>query len=135
MNTTGEDRERRLATTVAADIFGYSRLMDADEEGTYTALRAARVEVIDPQIEEHKGRIVKHLGNGFLAEFPTVLAAMQFAMAMQEEMGVLVKDIPEDKRVRFRIGINLGDIIVDDDGDVFGDRVNVAVRLEDEFSD
>jgi TolB-like protein/class 3 adenylate cyclase/Tfp pilus assembly protein PilF len=130
VTTSGQDRERRLATIVAADIFGYSRLMDADEEGTYSALRAARTEVIDPKIEEHKGRIVKHTGDGFLAEFPTVLAAVQFALAMQEEIGALVKDIPEDRRIRFRIGINLGDIIVDDDGDIFGDGVNVAAGLE-----
>ena len=81
------DRERRLATIMAADIVGYSRLMDADEEGTYTALRAARTEVIDPKIEEYGGRIIKHLGDGFLAEFPTVMAAIQFAMSLQEEEG------------------------------------------------
>jgi len=124
------DRERRLATIMVADIVGYSRLMDADEEGTYTALRAARAEVIDPKIEEQGGRIVKHLGDGFLAEFPTVMAAIQFAMSFQEEMGRRAQGVPKDRQIKLRIGVNLGDVIVDEDGDIFGDGVNVAARLE-----
>ena len=130
MNTKPDNRERRLATILAADIVAYSHLMDVDEEGTYTALHVARSEVIEPGITKHKGRIVKHTGDGFLAEFPTVLSALRFAMAMQKEMGRRVKDVPENLRIKFRIGINLGDIIVDDDGDIFGDGVNIAARLE-----
>jgi adenylate cyclase len=124
------DRERRLATIMVADIVGYSRLMDADEDRTYTALRAARAEVIDPKIKEYGGRIVKHLGDGFLAEFPTVMAAIQFAMSFQEEEGHRAAGVPKEQQIKFRIGINLGDVIVDEDGDLFGDGVNVAARLE-----
>ena len=130
MTTNPGDRERRLATIMAADIVGYSRLMDADEEGTYSALRAARSEVIDPKIEGYGGRIVKHLGDGFLAEFPTVMAAIQFAMSFQEEMGRRAEGVPKDRQIKLRIGVNLGDVIVDEDGDIFGDGVNVAARLE-----
>jgi len=130
VNTNLPDRERRLATIMVADIVGYSRLMDADEDGTYTALRAARAEVIDPKIKEYGGRIVKHLGDGFLAEFPTVMAAIQFAMSFQEEEGHRAEGVPKEQQIRFRIGINLGDVIVDEDGDIFGDGVNVAARLE-----
>jgi len=130
VNTNLPDRERRLATIMVADIVGYSRLMDADEDGTYTALRAARAEVIDPKIGEYGGRIVKHLGDGFLAEFPTVMAAIQFAMSFQEEEEHRAEGVPKEQQIKFRIGINLGDVIVDEDGDLFGDGVNVAARLE-----
>jgi TolB-like protein/class 3 adenylate cyclase/Flp pilus assembly protein TadD len=130
VTTKPDDRERRLATIFAADIVGYSRLMDADEEGTYAALVSARSEIIEPKIAKHKARIVKHTGDGFLAEFPTVLSAVKFAMQLQEEMGRRAKDVPDELKVKFRIGINLGDIIVDDTGDIFGDGVNVAARLE-----
>jgi len=115
---------------VVADIVGFSRLMDRDEEGTYAALRALRDEVIDPGIDSGGGRIVKHLGDGFLAEFPAVMAALRFAMSMQDEMRRRGEGVPPDQQIRFRIGINLGDIIVDDEGDIFGDGVNVAARLE-----
>ena len=125
-----KDIQHRLAAIFVADIVGYSRLMEADEAGTYAMLRAARSEVIDPAIAEHDGRIVKHTGDGFLAEFPTVHAAMECALGIQHEMGHRGADVPEDQRLKFRIGINLGDIIVDDDGDIFGDGVNVAARLE-----
>ncbi len=124
------DRERRLATSMAADIVGYSRLMDNDEEGTYTALLSARSELIEPGIEEHKGRIVKHTGDGFLAEFPTVMSAIHFAMSLQEEMGRRMAEVPAERQIKFRIGVNLGDIIIDETGDIFGDGVNVAARLE-----
>jgi TolB-like protein/class 3 adenylate cyclase/Flp pilus assembly protein TadD len=130
MSTDVEIKERRLATILAADIVGYSRLMDADEEGTYTAMRAVRSGIIDPTIDKHHGRIVKHTGDGFLAEFPTVMAAVQFSMQLQEQMGAFVDDTPTEQRIRFRIGINIGDIIADADGDIFGDGVNVAARLE-----
>jgi TolB-like protein/class 3 adenylate cyclase/Flp pilus assembly protein TadD len=124
------DPERRLATIMAADIVGYSTMMDTDEEGTYTDLRAVRSDIIEPTIRDFGGRIVKHLGDGFLAEFPTVNSAVQCAMAMQEEMARRGADVPDEHRIRFRIGISLGDIIVDDDGDIFGDGVNVAAHLE-----
>lgn len=126
----GEDRERRLATILVADIVGYLRLMDADEEGTYTALHLARTEVINPELEKHRGHILKHMGDGFLAEFPTVMSAVQFALAMQERMRAQIEGVPEDKQIKYRIGINLGDIMVDDDGDIFGDGVNIAAWLE-----
>ena len=125
-----QEQTRRLATILAADILGYSRLMDADEEGTYAALHSARSGIIEPKIKKHKARIVKHTGDGFLAEFPTVLSAVKFAMQLQEEMGRRAKDVPDELKVKFRIGINLGDIIVDDTGDIFGDGVNVAARLD-----
>lgn len=125
-----QEKTRRLATILAADIVGYSHLMELDEEGTYATLQSALSEVVDPGIAKHKGRIVKHTGDGFLAEFPTVLSALKFAMAMQKEMGHRVKDVPKDQQIKFRIGINLGDIIVDDSGDIFGDGVNIAARLE-----
>jgi TolB-like protein/class 3 adenylate cyclase len=128
--TEPEDRERRLATVLMADVVGYSRLMDADEEGTFNALRAARTEVLEPKIEEYGARIVKHLGDGFLAEFPTVMAAIRFAMSFQEEMGRRAEGLPKDRQLRVRIGVNLGDVIVDEDGDIFGDGVNIAARLE-----
>ena len=125
-----QEQTRRLATILAADIVGYSHLMELDEEGTYATLQSALSEVVDPGIAKHKGRIVKHTGDGFLAEFPTVLSALKFAMAMQKEMGRRVKDVPKDQQIKFRIGINLGDIIVDEGGDIFGDGVNIAARLE-----
>ena len=122
--------QRRLAAIMAADVVGYSRLMDADEAGTYVALREALSGVIDPAISEHGGRIVKHMGDGFLAEFPTVLDAMECALGIQHGIGRLGEGTPAEQRLQFRIGINLGDIIVDETGDIFGDGVNVAARLE-----
>jgi adenylate cyclase len=118
----GERVERRLAAILAADVAGYSRLMGADEEGTLAALRAIRREVIDPKIAEHRGRIVKTIGDGLLAEFGSVVDALRCAVAWQAAM-------PENSRIAWRIGINVGDIVVED-GDIFGDGVNVAARLE-----
>lgn len=126
----GSKVQQKLAAILVADIVGYSRLMEADEAGTYAALRAVRTEVIDPAIDQHEGRIVKHLGDGFLAEFPTVHAAVECAVDIQREIHRRGVNVPEDQRLQFRIGINLGDIIVDSDGDIFGDGVNVAARLE-----
>ena len=130
MNAINSEHDRRLATIMAADIVSYSRLMDADEEGTYAKLLTARKEVIEPGIEEHGGRIVKHTGDGFIAEFSHVMSAIRFAMSLQEEMGRRMADVPKDRQIKFRIGVNLGDIIVDESGDTFGDGVNVAARLE-----
>jgi len=121
--------ERRLTAILAADVAGYSLLMNVDEEGTYAAWRSARVEVVDPCIAEYGGRIVKHTGDGFLAEFPTVLAAVQCGVSVQKEMARRNADVSAEKRLQFRIGINLGDIIVDQE-DIHGDGVNIAARLE-----
>jgi adenylate cyclase len=130
MHRYEHERDRRLATIVAADIVGYSRLMDTDEEGTYSALHATRCELIEPGIDSHNGRIVKHTGDGFLAEFSHIMSAVHFAMELQEQMGRRMADVPDDLKIKFRIGINLGDIIIDESGDIFGDGVNVAARLE-----
>jgi adenylate cyclase len=120
---------RRLAAILAADVAGYSRLMGADEEGTHERLKAHRREFIDPKIGEHSGRIVKNTGDGMLAEFPSVVDAVRCAAELQRAMIDREAGMPADGRIRFRIGINLGDIIVEDD-DIFGDGVNVAARLE-----
>jgi class 3 adenylate cyclase len=120
---------RRLAAILAADVAGYSRLMGADEEGTLERLKTHRRELIDPKIAEHHGRIVKTTGDGLLAEFPSVVDAVRCAAEVQREMLDREPDLPDEKRIKFRIGINLGDVIVDGD-DIFGDGVNVAARLE-----
>ena len=121
--------ERRLAAILCADVAGYSRLMGIDEEGTLAALKAHRRELLDPVIAQHLGRVVKTTGDGMLIEFASVVDAVRGAAAVQEQMAARNADVPEDQRIAFRIGINLGDIIVDD-GDIFGDGVNVAARLE-----
>jgi adenylate cyclase len=120
---------RRLAAILAADVAGYSRLMGADEEGTHERLKAHRRELVDPKISAHSGRIVKNTGDGVLAEFASVVDAVRCAAELQRAMIDREAGTPEDRRIKFRIGINLGDIIVDDD-DIFGDGVNVAARLE-----
>jgi TolB-like protein len=120
---------RRLAAILAADVAGYSRLVGADEEGTHERLRAHFAELIHPKIEEHRGRVVKNTGDGFLADFASVVDAVRCAVEMQRGMTYREPDIPEDLRIRFRMGVNLGDIIVESD-DIFGDGVNVAARLE-----
>src|ERR1700720_2622105 len=111
---------RRLAAILAADVAGYSRLMGADERGTHERLRAHRRELFDPKISEHSGRIVKTTGDGVLVEFPSVGDAVRCAAELQRAMIAREADIPEDRRIRLRIGINLGDIIVEDE-DIFGD--------------
>ena len=121
--------ERKLAAILAADVAGYSRLMGADEEGTLARLKAHRKELIDPKIAEHRGRIVKTTGDGILIEFPSVVEAVGCAVEAQQGMVERNADMPEDKRITFRVGINLGDIIVDGD-DIYGDGVNIAARLE-----
>ncbi len=114
---------------MAADVVGYSRLMGGNEVGTLTALKQHRAEMIDPAIASHQGRIVKLTGDGMLVEFPSVVSAVECACHVQREMRGRNIDIAEDRRIEFRIGVNLGDVIVDDD-DIFGDGVNVASRLE-----
>jgi class 3 adenylate cyclase len=120
---------RRLAAILAADVAGYSRLMGADEEGTHERLKAHRRELVEPKIGEHSGRIVKNTGDGMLAEFPSVVDAVRCAAELQRAMIDREAGISEECRIRFRIGINLGDVIVEDN-DIFGDGVNVAARLE-----
>jgi len=120
---------RRLAAILAADVASYSRLMGADEEGTHERLKAHRRELVDPKIGEHSGRIVKNTGDGLLAEFASVVDAVRCAAQLQRAMIDREVGVPEERRVRFRIGINLGDVIVEDN-DIFGDGVNVAARLE-----
>ena len=122
--------ERRLAAILAADVVGFSRLMGANEVGTLTALKAHRAELIDPLIAGHHGRIVKLTGDGMLVEFASVVNAVACSTLIQQQMFVRNAGIPEDRRLQFRIGINLGDIIVEDDDDIFGDGVNVAARIE-----
>jgi adenylate cyclase len=120
---------RRLAAIFAADVAGYSRLMGADEEGTLERFKAHRRELVDPKIMEHRGRIVKTTGDGMLVEFSSVVDAVRCAAEVQRAMAARNSDVIEDRRIRLRIGINLGDIIVEH-GDIFGDGVNVAARLE-----
>ena len=121
--------ERRLAAILAADVAGYSRLMGADEEATLTALKACRRELIDPKIAEYRGRIVKTTGDGALVEFASAVDAVRCAMEIQRAMAERSAAIPEERRIEFRIGINVGDIIIDE-GDIYGDGVNIAARLE-----
>ncbi len=121
--------QRRLAAILAADVAGYSRLMGADEEGTLAALKELRRELADPKIKEHRGRIVKTTGDGLLVEFASVVDAMRCAVEVQHEMAERNAGVPEERRLQFRIGINIGDIIKDG-RDIYGDGVNVAARLE-----
>jgi TolB-like protein/class 3 adenylate cyclase/tetratricopeptide (TPR) repeat protein len=121
--------ERRLAAILAADVAGYSRLMGVDEEGTLAALKALRREHIDPRIAEHRGRIVKTTGDGALVEFASAVDAVRCAVEIQKTMAGRNANIPEDRRIEFRIGINVGDIIIDE-GDIYGDGVNIAARIE-----
>ena len=120
---------RRLTAILAADVPGYSRLMGADEEGTHECLKVHRRQLSDPKVKEHRGRIVKTTGDGMLVEFPSVVNAVRCAAEVQRAMVDHDTNMAGDRRIRFRIGINLGDIIVDED-DIFGDGVNVAARLE-----
>src|SRR5271167_4191736 len=120
--------ERRLTAILAVDVAGYSRLMGADEEGTLATLKAHRRELIDPKIAEHHGRIVKTTGDGALVEFASAVDAVRCAMEIQRAMGERNAAIPEDRRIEFRIGINVGDIIIDE-GDIHGDGVNIAARV------
>jgi adenylate cyclase len=120
---------RRLAAILAADVAGYSRLMDADEEGTHERFKAHLNELIEPKIAEHHGRIVKTTGDGLLAEFPSVVDAVRCAAEVQRRMIDREPMVSDERRIRFRIGVNLGDVTVEED-DIFGDGVNVAARLE-----
>src|SRR5215469_14264740 len=121
--------ERRLTAILAADVAGYSRLMGADEEGTLAQLKTHRRDLLDPKINEHRGRIVKTTGDGMLVEFASAVDAVRCAVAVQRGMAALNSEVAEDRRIEFRVGVNVGDIIIDG-GDIFGDGVNVAARLE-----
>ncbi len=130
MQPGDDDRiERKLAAILAADVAGYSRLMGVDEEGTLTRWKAHRRTIVDPSIKEHHGRIVKSTGDGILAEFASVVDAVRCAVEIQRGMAGRNAEVPREKRIELRIGVNLGDIIIDA-GDIFGDGVNVAARLE-----
>ena len=124
------DLERRLTTILAADVAGYSRLIGIDEEGTIKRLRILARELIDPTIAEHHGRVVKRSGDGMLIEFASVVDAVRCALATQHAMAEENRALPGDRRIEFRIGINLGDVVVERDGDLMGDGVNIAARLE-----
>jgi adenylate cyclase len=124
-----ERTQRRLAAVFAADVAGYSRLMGADEEGTLARLKVLRRDLLDPKIEEHRGRIVKTTGDGLLAEFGSVVDALRCAVEVQRGMPGCDAEVDPEKRIAFRIGINVGDIVVEG-GDIYGDGVNVAARLE-----
>src|ERR1700692_379117 len=130
---SGEQHQtsRRLAAILAADVVGYSRLMGDDEVGTLGGLKTHRRELIDPAIAAHHGRIVKTTGDGLLAELRSIVAAVTCAVTVQ--LGMIRRNaaLPEDRRIVFRIGINIGDILIDGD-DIFGDGVNVAARIENE---
>jgi class 3 adenylate cyclase len=121
--------DRRLSAVLAADVAGYGRLVGADEEGTIGQLKAHRAALFDAKLAEHNGRLVKTTGDGLLAEFASVVDAMRCAVDVQRGMVARNAQVPEDKRIEFRIGVHVGDIIVEDD-DIFGDGVNVAARLE-----
>ena len=124
-----EQVERRLAAVLAADVVGYSRLMGVDEAGTHARLKALRQDLIDPKIAEHRGRVVKRTGDGALVEFASAVDAVRCAVEIQQVMAARNQDVSEVQRIEFRVGINLGDVIVEE-GDIFGDGVNVAARLE-----
>jgi adenylate cyclase len=121
--------ERRLAAVLAMDVAGYSRLMGANEEGTLETLKSLRKTLVDPKIVEHRGRIVKTTGDGMLVEFASVVDAARCAVEVQRDMALQNAEVPQDSRLEFRIGVHVGDIIIDDN-DIFGDGVNIAARLE-----
>jgi adenylate cyclase len=121
--------ERRLAAILAADVAGYSRLMGRDEEGTLAQLKSFRKALVDPAVAEHRGRIVKTTGDGLLVEFASAVDAARCALEIQHSMARENTDVQQKQRIEFRIGIHLGDIIIDDN-DIFGDGVNIAARLE-----
>src|SRR6516162_4027033 len=121
---------RRLAAILAADVAGYSRLIGSDEQGTLQRLKSIRAELIDPAIATHHGRVVKTTGDGLLAEFASTVDALRCAGEMQTQMAERNFALAPDTRIEMRIGIHQGDIVVEDDGDIFGDGVNIAARLE-----
>ena len=121
--------DRKLAAILGADVVGYSTLMEQDEQGTYERLRAGRKELFEPEIARHRGRIFKLMGDGLLAEFGSVIDAVECAVSLQRGMAERNANVSADERIRVRMGINLGEVIVDGD-DCYGDGVNVAARIE-----
>ena len=126
---SAERVQRRLAAILAADVVGYSRLMGMDEAGTLARLKALRAELFEPKQDEHRGRVVKTTGDGVLVEFASAVDAVEHAVEIQQALAGREAGLPEEQRIVFRVGINLGDIIIDDD-DIYGDGVNIAARLE-----
>jgi class 3 adenylate cyclase len=126
---SSEHVERRLAAILAADVAGSCRLIGIDEEGTLAQLKALRKTLFDPKVTDHRGRIVKNTGDGALVEFASVVDAVRCAVEIQRGMAEQDADAPQNNRIKFRIGIHVGDIIIDDN-DIFGDGVNIAARLE-----
>src|SRR5215471_6796700 len=124
-----ETPQRRLAAILAADVVGYSRMMQADETGTLAGLKSRRTKILQPLVSKHHGRIIKVMGDGVLVEFPSAVEAVSCAVALQEAMAVANEAVEESRRVVLRIGINLGDVMVEG-GDLYGDGVNIAARLE-----
>jgi adenylate cyclase len=121
---------RKLAAILAADVVGFSRLAGADEEGTLARLRALRGDLIDPTVAAHKGRVVKRTGDGAIVEFRSVVDAVRCAIDVQNAMVERNSGVPQESRIEFRIGVHLGDVVEEDDGDLMGDGVNIAARLE-----
>ncbi len=121
--------QRKLAAILAADVVGYSRMMREDEAGTLAQMKSLRRELIDPKIAEYGGRVFKNTGDGVLIEFPSAVDAVQHAVDLRRALARRIVDVPEDRRMQLRCGINLGDVIIDGD-DLYGDGVNVAARLE-----
>ena len=130
LNAMSEGTQRRLAAIVSVDVVGYSRLMGEDEVGTLARLKELREALVQPQIERHNGRTVKIMGDGLLAEFPSVVEAVQCAVDIQTEMAHRMPEGRNDQTIELRIGVNLGDVIVEG-SDIYGDGVNVAARLEE----
>src|SRR5262245_43882510 len=124
-----EPTQRRLAAILAADVVGYSRLMEVDEAGTLAALKTRRRDVLDPLVAKHRGRVFKILGDGVLVEFASPVNAVQCAVDLQESMSAANSDQAEDRHIILRVGVNLGDVIVEG-SDLYGDGVNIAARLE-----
>src|SRR5215475_7377227 len=120
---------RRLAAILAADVVGYSRMMQRDEAGTFSALKTRRKAILQPLVSKHQGRIVKLMGDGVLVEFASAVAAVACAVELQQAMKAANEDLPEDRHIVLRVGLNLGDVMVEG-GDLYGDGVNIAARLE-----
>src|SRR6516165_9060331 len=126
---TDDRAQRRLAAIMAADVVGYSRLMQADEAGTLARLKDRRSQILKPAVERHRGRIVKYIGDGVLIEFASAVDAVECAVQLQQAMESANTGLPEDRRVRLRVGVNLGDVMVEG-SDLYGDGVNIASRLQ-----
>ncbi len=127
---TASRAERRLAAIMATDVVGYSRLIERDEDRTLARLKALRRELLEPSVAEYQGRVVKLTGDGALCEFASVVDAVRCAVLVQRGVAERERDAPEEERIRLRIGVNLGDVVHEADGDLYGDGVNIAARLE-----